>query len=114
MTSRPPRGGELRAEPFLSRLLSDYGIILALTALCVYFSWATYSEQHLTGADAGEQLARQISAYIPGETPSTALIVARDIREDGEFARKLRDELPTDGTQVIETVLGTPADTRKA
>ena len=98
----------------LSRFFSDYGIVLALILLCAYFTWATFTEQHLTGSAAGAQLAKQISAAVPGEQLATALIVGRDSREDSAFAQTLRNELPNDGVEVVETVLGSPADARKA
>src|SRR5438874_13318816 len=103
-----------RGETLLSRLITDYGILLALLLLCAYFTWATYSEQHLAGVPAGKQLANQISGYFPGEGTGTVLIVARDTREDAAFARQLEDDLPNDGVRVLGTILGSPGDARRA
>ena len=44
----------------VSRLLADYGMVFVLALLCAFFSFATYTEQHPTGAEAGRELAASI------------------------------------------------------
>ncbi|NDA69336.1 MAG: ABC transporter permease, partial [Verrucomicrobia bacterium] len=44
-----------------SRLLADYGMVFVLALLCAFFSFATYTEQHPTSADAARQLANSIA-----------------------------------------------------
>ncbi len=99
------------AETLPSRLFSDYGILLTLILLCGYFIWATYSEQHLTGAAAGRQLAEQILKDHKGA--STILIVARDSREDSAFAQELTFRLIDAGLSDVWAIKGQPADARK-
>ena len=45
-----------RGETLLSRLISDYGILLALLLLCIYFSISTVSVEALSGRDGGRIL----------------------------------------------------------
>ncbi len=97
------------------RFLSSYGMLLVLVLLCAYFSWATWTEQNPTGADAGRQLAKAISRRTQRETREVrVLIVARDIPEDIHFASALRAELLKSGVSVVETVNGQPVDARRA
>jgi ribose transport system permease protein len=98
----------------VSRLFSDYGIVLALFLICGYFTLATYSEQHPRGAAAGRQLAARINQMFPGEPGVNALVVAGGTREEAEFTRPLMEELPNDGVRVVEVVRGQPSDARKA
>ncbi len=46
-------------------LLSDYGMLLVLVALCAFFSLATIQEQHPTGPAAARELAARIAAVRP-------------------------------------------------
>jgi ribose transport system permease protein len=98
-----------RAGALASRFASDYGIVLALILLCVYFSWATYADQHPVGAAAGSQLARRILDRGGG----AVLIVARDTREDAEFARALTLDLFEGNLSDVGTVQGQPSDARR-
>ena len=43
-----------------SRFLAAYGMVFVLALLCAFFSFATYTEQHPTGADAARQLANSL------------------------------------------------------
>ena len=58
---------ESRAGPRFSRLVSSYGMLLVLAALCLFFSWATLDEQQLEGEEAAEAVAETLSA-VPGRT----------------------------------------------
>ncbi|MBN1345716.1 MAG: ABC transporter permease [Phycisphaerae bacterium] len=96
----------------LSRLTSDYGMLLVLLLLCVYYSWVTRAKQHPTGVDAGEQLAAEILAQ---QGPSeSVIIVSRDNEEDLAFADTLEHRLKAAGVTVVATVKGQPADARRA
>ena len=44
----------------LARFISDYGMVLVLALLCVFFSYVTWDEQPANGAKAGERLAGRI------------------------------------------------------
>jgi ribose transport system permease protein len=96
----------------LRRLMSDYGILLALALLCVYFSLVTYTEQSPAGAGGGALLAAQIRREAP--SASRVLVVVRENREDAEFANALTEALAREGVTVVETVRGEPADARRA
>jgi ribose transport system permease protein len=110
-----PRGLQhllLTMRPLAKRLASEYGIVAALAALCVYFSWVTYGEQRPTGASGGAALAAQIKKTMPAG--ATVLVAARDSREDSEFAEALRAALDKNGYRVAAVVKGQPSDAREA
>lgn len=96
----------------LSRVLSDYGMILVLLLLCAFFSLATYREQSPTGAAAGRQLAAAITAQV-GRTPRV-LIVVRDLPDDSSLAVQLQHDLEAAGAEVVAVVRGEPRDAREA
>lgn len=101
-----------RMRGLLARFMADYGIVLALVLLCVYFSWTTYTEQQPTGSAGGAQLAAEIARRTP---PGAAVLVAlRDNRQDAEFGDALSAALQQSGRTVVETVRGEPADARQA
>jgi ribose transport system permease protein len=93
-----------------TRFAADYGILLALIVLCVYFSVATYTEQKPFGAAGGAQLAQELGRTAPAG--ASILIVARANREDAEFVDALRQGL--DGFKILDTVRGQPRDARQA
>jgi len=97
---------------FLSRFLSDYGMLLVLLLLCAYYSWTTYSEQHPAGASGGEQLAAQVRAQF--SAAGAALIVVRDSAEDSAFAEAVAQRLRQSGWRVLGLVRGQPSDARLA
>ncbi|HEY3964735.1 MAG TPA: ABC transporter permease [Planctomycetaceae bacterium] len=99
-------------KSLLSRFLSDYGMVLVLALLCVFFSVVTISEQSPTGERAGRQLAETIHTQF-GRTPRV-LIVGRDQPEDAAFAEALSRDLSAAGGQVLAVVKGEPKDAREA
>ncbi|MCP5520483.1 MAG: ABC transporter permease [Verrucomicrobiales bacterium] len=94
-----------------ARLFADYGMLLVLLLLGVFFSAATLEEQHPAGAAGARQLARDISRQFP--PGASVLIAVRDTVEDAEFARELGTRLEAAGLVVTETVNGQPADIRR-
>ncbi|MBM3834966.1 MAG: ABC transporter permease [Verrucomicrobia bacterium] len=96
----------------LSRFVADYGMLFVLLLLCAYFSAATVEMQYPTGATAAQQLARQILTQFGKEAQT--LIIARDTRDDAEFADALSDQLAAAGATVLEVVKGPPANAREA
>jgi ribose transport system permease protein len=95
-----------------SRFVADYGMVFVLLLLCAYYSWATLTEQHPTGAAGGEQLARQISSQ--SSQGAQVLIVTRDSQEDVEFAETLRTRLTAAGLTVAGVIQGQPSEARQA
>ncbi|NOX56768.1 MAG: ABC transporter permease [Planctomycetes bacterium] len=103
-----------RAKPIrnLSRLTSEYGMVLVLLLLCGFFSAMTVSQQHPTGESAAVRLAKQLAAdFRPG---ATVLIVARRHAEDAAFSKRLQQELAARGFDVLGAVNGEPKDARRA
>jgi ribose transport system permease protein len=99
-------------SPFHFRFLSEYGMVLVLMALCVYYSFATYAEQDRRGAGGGEQLAREVVHQT--KAGASVLIVVRDTQEDVAFAVALEQRLESAGLVVVGVVNGQPSDARAA
>jgi len=97
---------------WLSRFLTDYGMIFVLALLCAFFSVATLSEQSPTGEAAARQVATALAAKF-GKTP-LVLIVARDQADEALFATRLEAALVAGGAKVPAVVMGEPVDARAA
>lgn len=102
------RGSSRWLQPFIR----DYGMLFVLLGLIMLFSVLTYTEQHPTGTDAGQQVARQIVQQ-QGAT-ARVLIVARPTAEDVAFTSALATELQDLGAHVLQVVNGDPAAARVA
>ncbi|MBL8891932.1 MAG: ABC transporter permease [Planctomycetaceae bacterium] len=90
----------------------DYGMLFVLLGLGALFSILTHTEQHPTGADAGQQVARSILQE--QGTAAQVLIVARQTAEDLEFTTTLSSRLDVEGAKVLRVINGDPAATRLA
>ncbi|HMF15182.1 MAG TPA: hypothetical protein VKE94_22865, partial [Gemmataceae bacterium] len=103
-------GPHLRAT--LSRLLSEYGMLVVLFLLCAYFSAVTIADQYLEGAAGGSALAREVARQTgPG---ARVLIVAGQGQLETDFAEALEKQLTADGNEVVAKVQGQPFDARQA
>ena len=96
----------MKIPPFVSRFVSDYGMVFVLLLLCAFFSWATWAEQHPSGAEAARDVAGRLGP------PGRILIAVGTSREDAEFAGLLKESLR--GWTVVGTVHGEPRDARRA
>jgi ribose transport system permease protein len=96
----------------ISRLITDYGMILVLLLLCTFFSVTTHSDQSPTGEDAAKQVASSIREQF-GKSPRV-LVAASDQPGDTEFAASIGLDLVASGAQVLATVQGEPSDAREA
>ena len=96
----------------ITQFFSGYGMLLVLLALCLYFSFVTYSEQHPTGAAAGTMLADDIERQVGRSI--RVMIVVRVNQEDHAFAESLNERLRQRGATVTDVVEGTPRDARKS
>ena len=96
----------------VSRLLSEYGMILVLLGLCAFFSVVTYREQSPSGVAAGRQLASAIMAEFAGSP--RVLVVVRDLPDDKAMAEQMRRDLNAAGAGVLDVVRGEPRDAREA
>lgn len=96
----------------MKRFLSDYGMLLVLLLLCLFFSWVTWDQQYPAGEAAGRQVARLVARQ-PLKTGSRVLIIARPNEEDRQFAAALQSRLEAGGLMVAEVVHGAPMDARR-
>src|SRR5437660_8827046 len=94
-----------------SRLFTDYGMVLVLLALCVYYSAATVDDQHPTGAAAGEELARETLRN--AAAGARVLVVSGATPEEAMFASAAEAVLREQGVRV-EVARGQPIDARRA
>ena len=96
----------------LPRLLSDYGMLIVLILLCVFYSFNTMTEQNPRGSDAAEQVAAEILSNY--DTNDAVAIVAKSNPEHRLFATSLEEALSAQGFSRIHQVEGEPADVRMA
>lgn len=94
------------------RLLSHYGMLFVLLALCAGLSVLTIAEQHPIDRDAARRLAADLLAR--GDGLPRVLIAVPDTRDDRLFADALGEALRSGGASVRETVAGSPRDARAA
>jgi ribose transport system permease protein len=94
----------------LLQLLSDYGMVFVLIALCGFFSIVTWQDQYPTGTAAAKQVAAEIRQKIG--KGARVLIAARSQPEDAAFADALAAEIDDFGA-VAGTVKGEPSEARE-
>lgn len=93
-----------------SRFATDYGMVFVLLLLCAFFSVTTFQQQHPTGSEGGKQLARLIQKKFD----RAQIVVFAHQSDDGQaFASALNERLG-DRIQVLESIVGQPADVRRA
>lgn len=107
--SPQPGANKVVSRLSLSRLGSDYGMLVVLLLLCVYYSLATLTEQSLTGAAAAEAIAASID-----DRDQNIFIAARGNPEDVRFVRALEDRLRSEGAVVLGSATGEPHAVRRA
>jgi ribose/xylose/arabinose/galactoside ABC-type transport system permease subunit len=93
----------------LSRIFSEYVIVLVLLALAAFFSVATWTEQAQRGAAGGAALAQDIARQSP---PGRFLVAVRDVPDDAAFAEALEKGLTQQGWTAAASVRGHPADAK--
>ena len=96
----------------LTRFFSDYGMLLGLFVLCVYFSVVTYTDQSPAGGVAATQLVPAARKHLGAS--GRVLIVGREQPEELAFVRQLEREFSTAGIGLAGTVVGEPKDARAA
>ena len=95
-----------------AKLFSDYGTLLVLLLLCIGFSWKTMDEQSPTSADTAQRLAKRISDEL--SSGSNVIVLTRQGGDGESFAAALKENLTKAELNVVQTVVGQPADARKA
>ena len=96
----------------MARILSDYGMVLVLIALCVLFSLLTIRDQMVSPETAAEQLLREVARDC-GKA-DTILVVGARKTESADLAELLGPRLKAAGYANARTVVGSPQDVRKA
>ena len=94
------------------KLLTDYGMILVLLALCVLFSVLTLEKQDPTGEDAVAELAGAIEGQF--EPADIILVAGAQNTDSAAFAENLGETLQASGFDNARVVVGTPRDLRLA
>ena len=92
--------------------LSEYGNVLVLLLLCLGISLVTIEEQSATSSSAARELAMEVSSETPNG--SKVLVLVRAGEGATRFANALSESLSAEGLQVVGSIVGTPADARKA
>ncbi|MDP6914503.1 MAG: ABC transporter permease [Verrucomicrobiota bacterium] len=95
-----------------TKLLFDYGTLLVLALLCGWFSYVTIEEQSPTSADTAQRLAKRISGEL--SSGSIVIVLTRQGGDGESFAAALKENLTKAKLNVFQTVVGQPADARKA
>lgn len=96
----------------IGRILSDYGMVLVLLALCVLLSLLTIEDQTPSPETACEQLLEQIAKDC-GKA-DTILVVGARKTESADLAELLGPKLKDAGFASARTVVGLPIDARQA
>lgn len=102
----PPRG--LGLAP----LLADYGMLLVLLLLCLFFSIVTLDEQRPEGAEAARQLVASVSRLPAGARK--VLVVVGAGGADAACAAAVQTGLAAADRDVVGVVAGGPRDARRA
>ncbi len=96
----------------MKKLLSEYGMVLVLIVLCVFFSLKTLKRESSSGASAVARVVEKVSKSF---TKGDSILVAGAVRKDsGEFAEEVSAALKDAGYSSVRTVVGTPRDLRVA
>ncbi|MCA8998207.1 MAG: ABC transporter permease, partial [Planctomycetaceae bacterium] len=101
----------VRSRWWQSSFVSDYGSVAILLLLCLYYSWATLSEQHPITTSAGRKLADSILRE-HGEN-ANVLIVVRTTSQDEAFSEAVASRLKQRTNGEVFTERGTPVSVRK-
>jgi len=95
-----------------AKLFPDYGTLLVLLLLCIGFSAVTLEEQSPTTANAAKRLAKRMANELA--SGSNVIVLTRQGGDGESFAAALKENLAKVGLTVAQTVVGQPADARKA
>lgn len=94
------------------RFLNDYGMVLVLLLIGIYYSIVTLKQQQPSGREAAENLAAQIAELDPA--PENIFIAAGATPDDPEFVESLTEILQSRGSYQLQAAHGTPAAIRQA
>ena len=91
-----------------TKMFSDYGMVLVLIVLCIFFSFLTLNEQIPQGSAAAGQLIKQIKNEF--RKSDIILTVGAANKNSAPFAEKLGEELVKEGFSKTRVVVGVPRD----
>lgn len=91
-----------------TKILSDYGMVVVLLLLCLFFSAVTYTEQSASGPAALDQIAEGVK---PGEK---VLLIGGATASDKAQLAELEPRLKAAGANLLATVGGEPKEARAA
>ena len=94
------------------QFLFDYGTLIVLAGLCCLFSYVTIEEQSPTNTASADQLVKKIIKELTGK--SNIIVLARKGSEGEKFSETVTKNLTQSGFNVSHTIVGQPADARKA
>ncbi|MHC4569600.1 MAG: ABC transporter permease, partial [Planctomycetota bacterium] len=94
------------------KLFGDYGMVLVLIVLCLFFSILTLEEQMPEGSDAITEIVEQIN----GRFDKSDIILATGAakRDSALVAEKVGERLKEAGYSKAQVVVGTPRDLKLA
>lgn len=96
----------------IRRWLENHGTLLALAALCLYFTIATYRPDYPTGAEAAAAVEPElVGAVRPG---SRVAVVSREDESESAFATELVARLGARGFSDVLVARGDPPTVRSA
>lgn len=96
----------------MKKLLTDYGMVLVLIALCILFSLLTLKRKGATGSAAADQLAESVVTQF--ETGDSVFVVGAAKKPSEKFAGTVATSLRDQGFSNVQEVIGTPRDLRQA
>ena len=85
---------------------------MVLAGLCCLFSYVTIEEQSPTNTASAEQLVKKITKELSAN--SNIIVLARKGSEGEKFSETITKNLTQSGFNVSHTIIGQPADARKA
>jgi len=95
-----------------TKMFTDYGMVLVLIVLCIFFSLLTLNEQTLQDSDAIAGLIERITTEF---NKSDIILTVGEVNKDSApFAERLREELVEEGYDNTRVVVGIPRDLRLA
>lgn len=96
----------------MQKLLTDYGMVFVLLALCILFSVLTLKEQMPDSGEAVAQLVDQVNRNC--RQADLILVVGAVNTDSAILAQRVGTQLKDDGYENVEVVVGTPRDLRSA
>ena len=94
------------------KLLSSYGMIFVLLAMCGLFSILTLEPQPMTGERETAKLAKKITVKL--EEGGCVIIAGAKATESAQVAQKASQKVKSRSSGNCYTVIGSPRDVRKA